>query len=101
MIKLKNYAKEAEPRKGSRWFDWKVFVAGSPEELESIEEVKYTLHPTFPQPVRIQKDRSNIFALQSSGWGEFTIRADIRFKDGHTETSTHWLDLGATWPRDD
>ena len=101
MVELKNYAKEVELRKGSRWFRWKVFVDGPPEELESIEQVKYTLHPTFPKPVQVRKAKGSKFALETSGWGEFTVRAAIRFKDGHSETLTHWLDLGATWPADD
>ena len=101
MAKLNNYAMEEKPRKGSRWFRWKVFLDAPPEELESIEEVKYTLHPTFPEPVQVRKDKGNKFALESSGWGEFTIQADIRFRDGHSETLTYWLDLGAPWPADD
>lgn len=101
MIELKNYAKEVESRKGSRWFRWKIFVDASPEELESIKEVKYTLHPTFPQPVQIQKDKSGKFALESSGWGEFTIRADIHFQDGRSEIFTHWLNLRAAWPAEE
>jgi transcription initiation factor IIF auxiliary subunit len=98
MIQLKNYAKELEPRRGSRWFRWKVFIDASPDELQSIEEVKYRLHPTFPQPVQIRKEKDNKFALETSGWGEFTIQADIRFRDGHSRTLTHWLNLSANWP---
>lgn len=101
MLELKNYAKEGNRRKGSRWFQWKVFVDAPPEELESIEEVKYTLHPTFTEPVQVRKDKSSKFALETSGWGEFTIQADIRFRDGRSETLTHWLNLGATWPAED
>ena len=101
MIKLNNYAKELESRKGSRWFQWKVFVDAPSGELGSIEEVTYTLHPTFPNPIQIRKEKTNKFALESSGWGEFTIRADIHFRDGHEETLTHWLNLEAEWPIND
>ena len=98
MVKLKNYAREAAPRQGSRWFKWKVFVDGTPDEISSIEEVEYTLRPTFPEPIQKCKNERDKFSYQSSGWGEFTIRAEIRFKDGHTETLTHWLDSKANWP---
>lgn len=101
LIKLKNYAKEEKPRKGTRWFRWKVFIDASPEVLNSITEVKYLLHPTFPQPVRIRTNKDSNFEFESSGWGEFTIRADIKFQDGHTKVVTHWLDLSASWPLDE
>lgn len=101
MIKLINYAKEEKPRKGARWFRWKVFIDTSPEELNSIIEVKYTLHPTFPRPVWIRTNKESNFEFETSGWGEFTIQADIKFQDGHTEVVTHWLDLSASWPLDE
>jgi len=101
LIKLINYAKEEKPRKGTRWFRWKVFIDASPEVLNSIIEVKYLLHPTFPQPVWIRTNKDSNFEFETSGWGEFTIKADIKFQDGHTKVVTHWLDLSASWPLDE
>ncbi len=102
-MQLKNYASEVDDdqSRSSRWYRWKVFVDAPPEVLDSIEEVKYTLHPTFPDPVQTRKDKSKKFALESSGWGEFTVQADVEFRDGHKETLTHWLNLSASWPKDD
>src|SRR6516165_7227020 len=34
-----------------RW-DWTIFVDADPNTLEQIDCVEYTLHPTFPNPVR-------------------------------------------------
>jgi prokaryotic YEATS domain/Caspase domain len=101
LIKIINYAKEEKPRKGTRWFRWKVFIDASPEVLNSIIEVKYLLHPTFPQPVRIRTNKDSNFEFESSGWGEFAIQAHIKFQDGHTKVVKHWLDLSASWPLDE
>lgn len=71
---------EATPR-GEGWWDWSVWIDGPPEELDRVEKVVYRLHPTFPDPVKVVQDRSTAYRLDSSGWGEFTIQADIHYRD--------------------
>ena len=69
---------------GGRW-DWTVFLRASTTVLSQIQCVEYTLHPTFPNPIRRVCDRgkeSQPFALSSSGWGVFTIPVRIFFRDG-------------------
>lgn len=70
-----------------RW-NWAIWLTGSAAELETIEQVTYTLHPSFPNPVRVIRARRGGFRLQSNGWGEFKIYIDILFKNGtHTQLS--------------
>src|SRR3954469_14987285 len=67
-----------------RW-DWTVFLQASAQNLSKVKCVVYTLHPTFPNPVRRVCDRgqgARAFALNSNGWGEFTIHAKVMLKDG-------------------
>src|SRR5687768_16005328 len=71
---------EATPR-GEGWWDWSVWIDGPPEELDRVEKLVYRLHPTFPDPVKVVQDRSTAYRLDSSGWGEFTIQADIHYRD--------------------
>lgn len=78
---------------GDDQWNWAVWVDGSPEQLDAIESVEYTLHPTFPKPVRIVQERSTKFRLESSGWGGFLIRANIMRKDGSIIPATLDLDL--------
>jgi transcription initiation factor IIF auxiliary subunit len=61
--------------------------------IREIQEVKYELHPTFPNPERVSRDPNDHFSIESAGWGEFTIVAHIRFRDGHSEVVSHCLDL--------
>jgi len=98
LIKLDNYAKKTRKRKGLERFKWKVFVDEDKETLEKIDYVEYLLHPTFPNPRRIVSNRESRFALRSSGWGQFTVRARVHFKDGTIEAAQHFLDLSKRWP---
>lgn len=95
-IRFSNVAQPSSRRakgEGSQYYDWRVFVDESPDVLKTIDRVTYFLHPTFPNPVRTVDDRSTGFALSSSGWGEFEIRAQLHFKDGTTRTTSFMLDL--------
>lgn len=75
-----------------RW-NWSVWLVGSATELDQIEYVTYTLHPTFPNPVQEIYTREDGFRLKSSGWGEFTIYIDITQKNGESFQLTHDLKL--------
>lgn len=78
---------------GDDYWDWWVWIEGSPQELDQIERVIYILHPTFPSPVREVKDRSTKFRLQTAGWGVFLIRATVRHRDGKETPLSHDLRL--------
>jgi transcription initiation factor IIF auxiliary subunit len=77
-----------------RW-NWSVWLTGPSAELDQIDHVTYTLHPTFPNPVREIHTRRGGFRLKSSGWGEFTIYIDIARKDGEILQLNHDLKLTA------
>jgi hypothetical protein len=78
-------------RRAKDWWDWSVWMEGTPKELDGVAHVMYTLHPTFPDPVRRVASRRNKFRLDSSGWGEFEIFAEIVRKDGTRLKRKHWL----------
>jgi transcription initiation factor IIF auxiliary subunit len=81
------------------WWEWSVWVDGPQQELDQIKYVEYTLHPTFPRPVRRIFDRSSGFRLQTAGWGRFTIFAKIVHDGGEETLLEHFLQL--TKPEDD
>ena len=82
-------------RRNEDWWDWEIFLEGDEIELNEIEYVEYTLHETFPNPIRRIYDRSNGFKLETSGWGIFTIYIRIHFKDKNRkdEFKEHELDF--------
>lgn len=75
-----------------RW-NWQMWLSGPAEELDQIDHVTYTLHPSFPNPVREVSSRENGFLLKSNGWGEFRIYIDILGKDGRSDKRSHALKL--------
>lgn len=75
---------------GGRW-NWSVFINADDATLRQIECVEYTLHPTFPDPVRRICNRESKFALTSNGWGTFTIQVRILYRDGRSEQRAHPL----------
>src|ERR1035437_4524298 len=76
----------------NRW-DWSVWLVGPTVELNQIDYVTYTLHPTYPSPVQVINTREDGFRLNSGGWGEFTIYIDITQKNGESFQLTHDLKL--------
>jgi TIR domain/YEATS family len=81
---------------GEGWWTWSVWVEGSPVDLASVESVTYRLHPTFPKPVVRVTNREDKFRLTSSGWGEFSVSADVRTDDGRTVRLERWLQLSGS-----
>jgi transcription initiation factor IIF auxiliary subunit len=78
---------------GDDWWDWSVWLDGPDEELDAVDHVVYTLHRTFPDPVRTVRDRSTRFRLAARGWGTFRIYAKVVSRGGAALKLHHDLDL--------
>lgn len=78
---------------GDDYWKWWIWIDGAKQELDDIDRVVYTLHPTFPNPVRIVTDRESKFRLETVGWGVFRIRAKAIKKNGEQINLTHYLQL--------
>jgi transcription initiation factor IIF auxiliary subunit len=74
----------------NRW-KWSLWIEGPDEDLDRIESVTYSLHPTFPEPIRTVTDRASKFQLRCSGWGIFRIPVEVRLKNGQTIELEHQL----------
>ena len=78
---------------GKDWWKWWIWIDGADHELDAIDHVVYTLHSTFPNPVRTVRDRSSKFRLDTAGWGGFRIYAKVVKKNGEDVRLTHDLVL--------
>ena len=78
---------------GDGWWSWSIWVEGPEDELATIEEVTYRLHPTFPKPVVTVADAATKFRLDGSGWGEFSVVAEVAVKAGEPIRLERWLTL--------
>src|SRR5262249_47444119 len=97
-IKQSSYIKEGNrARKDLEGLDWwhrSVWLEAPGDELDNVEYVEYILHPTFPNPIQRIADRSTNFRLNSAGWGEFMIYAQVYLRNKKERLEIqHWLQL--------
>jgi len=74
-------------------YQWTLFIDEDRATLKRIRCVEYTLHPTFPDPVRRICEPEDAFRLSTDGWGEFTILLKIEWGDGRVTRQQYRLDL--------
>lgn len=103
-LKFNNYSRFSRKSRGKNLFTdiyaWCVFLEGDAELMNRIEMVEYTLHPTFPRPVREITDKEHCFALQSEGWGTFKIDIRVFFDNGFEQNESYLLRLeDDDWPK--
>ncbi|MCK7508686.1 MAG: hypothetical protein MZV70_34750 [Desulfobacterales bacterium] len=67
---------------GNDWWKRWIWIEGTDEELDDIDHVTYTLHPTFPSPTVSKATGTRSSELSTSGWGTFRIRAKAVKKNG-------------------
>ncbi|MEM7019224.1 MAG: pYEATS domain-containing protein [Pseudomonadota bacterium] len=83
-----------EKRRG--WWEWTIFLKGDMEALEEVKCVEYTLHETFPNPVREvcgPNDGEHPYSLTTNGWGAFEVKVKIYLKNGRIRNIKHQLKL--------
>lgn len=86
-VRPENWSREIEPG----WWEWGIYLAGSPAELGRIRCVEYTLHPSFPNPVRVVCTPQKRFELVARGWGTFNIQIKVMLQDGTIRNFSHQL----------
>jgi transcription initiation factor IIF auxiliary subunit len=80
------------------WYEWKVFMDEPLDTLKLVKAVEYRLHRSFPDPIRVVDDRDTKFALQTSGWGEFSMIIIVYMVDGTEVQTQYFVDLRKPWP---
>lgn len=78
---------------GNDHWSWRASIAGTPAELARVEKVKWFLHPSFTPSVVVSRERARGFPIEASGWGTFTLRAELHFVDGSDKTLRERLRL--------
>ena len=83
------------PAQNARYKVW-LYLDGP--DLSYVRSVTFTLHPTFPDPVRtvVRTPSNPTCALEIWTWGLFTVRVDIEDKSGEHHIVQHKL----TYARD-
>lgn len=78
---------------GDDYWSWRAWIVGDEAQLRRVESVRWLLHPSFSPSVVVRTDRSSGFRLETSGWGTFLLRAEVRFENGETAPLRHDLEL--------
>ncbi len=90
---MKLTIEQASEYAGNDYWNWRAWIGGKPADLDMIEKVKWFLHPSFSPSVVVSRDRSKAFRLETSGWGTFTLRAEVNCVDGTDQTLRQPLKL--------
>lgn len=64
----------------------KIYATG--KGLDQIKSIKYVLHSSFLNPVRISENVEDNFGIYFWAWGEFPIHIIIKTKNSHYFDST-------------
>jgi transcription initiation factor IIF auxiliary subunit len=79
-------------RSGSReHYNIRIWLDGSEDDLDQVQEVVYVLHPNFRNRTRRAKDRSKKFEISIWTWGMFVIQTSINFKNGQIKEIKYYL----------
>jgi transcription initiation factor IIF auxiliary subunit len=71
---------------------WSLRLQALPEQtLDDVEKVRYTLHESVPNPVRISYARSAGFPVKSCGWGVYVVKIEVYLHSGKIVTILHKL----------
>ncbi len=75
---------------GRHHFRIRIFLEGP--DIENIEKVVYTLHPTFPKPSR-EITSGPPFELVIWAWGMFNLHVEIYDRTGSIDERNVFLDF--------
>ena len=98
-VKFNSYSMWIEKKDDDDWYDWCVFVDENSDVVNSIRSVKYTPHPTFPDPIRSIESKTSKFTLFSSGWGGFSIKIRVNYEDSTPFTTSYVLGCDPSIPK--
>jgi len=95
-LKVNNSWKRQTGKQG--YYSWTIYLDENPAVLNAIKYVEYLLHPTFRYPLQKVENLQKYprFSYTATGWGEFTVKVKVVFKDPSKKPVLidHWLKLG-------
>src|SRR6516162_3389601 len=84
---VKQYCRFVRETQGFKIYAFCFYIDAANPELNDVSAVEYTLHPSFPDPVRSSNDKNHAFALQSEAGESFTTHVRIFTKSRSGSTS--------------
>lgn len=78
---------------GNNTWKWTAFIEADQQTLSEVACVEYTLHETFPNPVRRSCERNRNFAISTNGWGVFQLQVKVIYNDKSELLFHHMLNF--------
>jgi|SRR5581483_298464 len=98
-FRIGQYCRYSRNKHDRDLFAFCLFIEGGSNVMEDIAKVEYTLHPSFPDPVRVSTERGHSFKMESEAWGEFTTYVRVFHSGGEVARLRHPLKLAReSWP---
>ncbi len=87
-------SKKDESKKDKTFYKVWLYLEGP--DLPFVKSVKYYLHKSFPNPVKMveRKASNSNCALVLWTWGFFTVKVEIEDMKGRVITMEHYLNYG-------
>ena len=93
-IYLLHSAARVSTPSGRQRFQVRIWLEGYSEpHVDSILQVTYRLHHSFPTRLVATRDRHQAFELWLNVWGEFTVTAYVERRDAQPLWISRYLDL--------
>jgi len=77
-------------------FLWAVEIHGTDKDLDKIDAVVYTVHPTFDNQTQKVRSREDHFRISRVGWGTFSVQIHIEFVDYTALDASYMLTFADT-----
>jgi transcription initiation factor IIF auxiliary subunit len=77
---------------GKKHFHLGVWIEAPERELDEVEFVEYSLHPTFKKQKRVSRNRPNNFSITFWTWGMFNIDVTIHLHSGEIINKNYYLE---------
>jgi Cdc6-like AAA superfamily ATPase len=77
----RRYPKADDRFPGKKMYVFHAVIEAQENVLDQIDYVTYYLHSSYPNPVRVIRNRSERFKLKELAYGSSTLKAEVKLKD--------------------
>lgn len=82
---LRNKSEYLGKQGDTDWWRWTAYIdVDNNDTLDDVDYVEYLMHSSFRNPVKRVRHIEGGFPISAKGWGTFTLKARVVFKNkGH------------------
>lgn len=81
ILSSRRYKKADAKFSGKKMYVFHAVIEAQDKLLDQIDYVTYYLHSSYPDPIRVIREKSTRFKLKELAWGASTLKAEVKLKD--------------------